>query len=103
MAKTLRLNPIRCDGYGICAFVLPERIRLDEWGYPIVDSRPIEDHRLADARRTVDLCPVLALSLRQVIDPASHARETPGEARPVGGPNHLRTTAGRTIRRSPPR
>ena len=71
MAQALRLNPIRCDGYGICAMVLPERIRLDEWGYPIIDSRPIEDHLLSDARHAVDLCPVLALSLRQVEGPTA--------------------------------
>jgi ferredoxin len=45
--------------------VLPERIRLDEWGYPIIDSRPIQDGLIGDARHAVDLCPVLALSLRQ--------------------------------------
>ena len=65
MAKTLRLNPIRCDGYGICAFVLPERIRLDEWGYPIIAAgkipRELEEH----ARRAADACPTLALLLER--------------------------------------
>jgi len=103
VAKTLRLNPIRCDGYGICAFVLPERISLDEWGYPVIDSRPIQGGLVADARRAIDLCPVLALSLRQVSDPPSHARETPNDAHAHADPDHLRTTAGSKIRRSPSR
>ena len=39
MAVTHRLvvDPIRCDGRGICAELFPERIALDDWGFPIVD------------------------------------------------------------------
>jgi ferredoxin len=69
VAQKLRLNPIRCAGYGICAGVLPQRIRLDEWGYPLVDSSPIPERVVAQARRAVDACPVLALSLRQIDGP----------------------------------
>ena len=32
----LRVNPITCDGHGICAELLPEIITLDQWGYPIL-------------------------------------------------------------------
>ena len=35
-AERLRLNPIRCDGFGHCAALLPDLITLDEWGYPIL-------------------------------------------------------------------
>ena len=66
MAQVLRLDPIRCDGYGVCAVHLPERITLDEWGYPVIGPGPLQERLLAHARRAVDLCPVLALSLRQV-------------------------------------
>ena len=80
MAQTLRLNPIRCDGYGICAGVLPQRIRLDEWGYPLIDSSPIDEHLVARARRAVDACPVLALSLRR--DRSAHGRANSGADEP---------------------
>ncbi len=66
MAQMLRLDPIRCDGYGICAVHLPERIGLDEWGYPLIEPGPVPEHLLSHARRAVDACPVLALRLRQV-------------------------------------
>ena len=33
---TLRVDRIACDGYGMCAELLPELIELDDWGYPIV-------------------------------------------------------------------
>jgi ferredoxin len=61
----LRLDPIKCDGHGICAELLPERITLDDWGYPIVDGRPISEEMLADARRAVSNCPILALRLER--------------------------------------
>jgi len=37
----LRVNPIECDAHGVCAELFPERITLDDWGYPIVDPEPI--------------------------------------------------------------
>ena len=35
------LDPVACDAYGYCAELLPEAISLDEWGYPVVDGRPL--------------------------------------------------------------
>lgn len=68
MAVTRRLavDPIRCDGRGLCAELFPERVSLDDWGFPIVDPRPIDAALLRDARRAVQLCPVLALRLEAV-------------------------------------
>jgi ferredoxin len=59
----LEVDRIRCDGYGMCAELLPEIIVLDDWGYPIVHSA-IPLRLDAVARRAVDVCPVLALRLR---------------------------------------
>jgi ferredoxin len=72
-AWRLVVDPIACDGRGVCAELLPERIRPDDWGYPIVDPRPIEGPLLAHARRAVSTCPVLALRLERIAagaDPA---------------------------------
>jgi ferredoxin len=63
MRCRLRLNPILCDAHGMCAELLPERIRLDDWGYPMVDGRPIAGDLVAHARRAVDACPRSALRL----------------------------------------
>ena len=63
MSSSLRVDPIACDGHGICAELLPEWIRLDDWGYPIVDSRPIPADLEEHARRAVKDCPTLALRL----------------------------------------
>lgn len=63
MSSRLRVNPIACDAHGLCAELLPELITRDEWGYPIVDERPIPDDLLDLARRAADACPTLALLL----------------------------------------
>lgn len=66
MSFRVRLDPIACDGRGICADLLPERIELDDWGYPIVDPTPMNGMVLDHARRAVAACPVLALRLERV-------------------------------------
>ena len=65
MSKVVRVNPIACDGSGLCAELLPERIRLDEWGYPIVDPTPLTSELRDHAERAVDACPTLALLLQK--------------------------------------
>lgn len=62
----LRVGPIACTGHGICAELLPELIRLDDWGYPIVDGSSIDPSLMADVRRTIAACPALALRLEAV-------------------------------------
>jgi ferredoxin len=59
----VRVNPIACEAHGLCAELLPERIRLDEWGYPIVDPAPLTGELRKHARRAVAACPTLALLL----------------------------------------
>ncbi len=65
MSYRVRVNPIACEAHGVCAELLPERISLDEWGYPIIDPRPVEGEELAHARRAVKACPTLALLLER--------------------------------------
>ncbi|MDQ6691145.1 MAG: ferredoxin [Candidatus Dormibacteraeota bacterium] len=62
---TLEIDRIRCDGHGLCAELLPELIRLDDWGYPILKERAVSPTVLMHARRAVDACPVVALRLKQ--------------------------------------
>ena len=60
-----RLNPIRCVAHGLCAELLPERVTLDDWGYPIVDGSPLRPELVVHARRAANLCPTLALALER--------------------------------------
>jgi ferredoxin len=66
MSSTLRVNPIACDGHGLCAELFPERIQLDDWGFPIIDPEPIPGSLLGHARRAVAQCPTVALRLERL-------------------------------------
>jgi len=59
----LRVDPIACTGHGLCAELLPEWVRLDDWGYPIINADPVPGNLRAHADRAVDTCPTLALLL----------------------------------------
>ena len=63
----LRVDPVACDAYGFCAEILPERVTIDEWGYPIVDGTPIDATLVvALATRAVTECPRRAVLLEQL-------------------------------------
>ena len=59
----IRCNPIECDGHGLCAELFPERISLDDWGYPLIGDEPIPPDLEQHAKRAADACPTLALRL----------------------------------------
>lgn len=59
----MRVDRIACDGHGMCAELFPEWIRLDDWGYPIVDPHPVPPGLERHARHAVKECPKLALRL----------------------------------------
>ncbi len=63
MSARLRVNPITCEAHGLCAELLPELIRLDDWGYPILEHPEVPDELLKLARKAADACPTLALLL----------------------------------------
>jgi ferredoxin len=68
MSHRLRLNPIACEAHGMCAELLPERITLDEWGYPLIDDEPLPSPLVSHARRAAQACPTLALLLERERD-----------------------------------
>lgn len=80
MTAELRVDPIACTGHGLCAEVFPERITLDDWGYPILDGGAIPDALLAHARRAAGVCPKLALTLGRA---DAHANAAVAAERPA--------------------
>jgi ferredoxin len=62
----IAIDRIACDGSGICAELLPERIDLDDWGYPIISPEPVSPELADRARRAVGRCPLLALKLHPI-------------------------------------
>lgn len=65
MSRHLRVNPITCTAHGACAELLPEMVELDDWGYPVVDGRPVPAELVAYARLAAAACPTMALLLER--------------------------------------
>ena len=95
MSCRLVVNPITCVGHGLCAELFPERITLDDWGYPIIDPTPIppaprrprapRGRRVPDARapaRAGSCAPPLNRWLVRLTRPGS-PRTTPNRRRTV--------------------
>jgi len=62
----LRVDPIACDGRGLCAELLPELISLDDWGFPIIADLDVPDELTREAVEVVRVCPKLALRLEAI-------------------------------------
>jgi ferredoxin len=65
MSLRIVVDPVACDGHGLCAELLPEMVTLDDWGYPILRSEDVPPHLERLARRMRDACPTLALRLSE--------------------------------------
>ena len=59
----LIVDPTVCDGHGVCAEILPERIDRDPWGFPIIEQGKIAPAHFDHAVRAVRACPRQALHL----------------------------------------
>jgi ferredoxin len=82
----LRVDPIACDGRGLCAEVLPELITLDDWGFPIIRDEDVPLGLLAGAGEAIRLCPLLALRLdRSGCERPGHATTKAPAGRAPGG------------------
>ena len=79
----LRVDWIKCDGYGLCGDLAPDVIALDEWRYPIILESPVPPALRNDAQRAIDCCPMRALSLA---DPEQGRRRTGSAPRGPDGP-----------------
>lgn len=60
---TLRVDPIRCTGVGLCAHLADDLIRMDDWGFPIIPAAPVPPSARRRAARAVRACPRSALRL----------------------------------------
>jgi len=65
MSGRVQVNPITCVAHGMCAELLPERVSLDPWGYPIVDGQPVSGELADHASRAAAACPTFALLVRR--------------------------------------
>ncbi len=61
MSHRVRVNPIACEAHGMCAELFPERIALDEWGYPVIAEGSLSGVEAEHAIRAARACPTFAL------------------------------------------
>ena len=60
----LTVDWTRCAGHGLCGYLLPAMVRLDENGFPVVAGKPVPSRLLKDAKQAIEMCPALALSFK---------------------------------------
>ncbi|MDT7549689.1 MAG: ferredoxin [Actinomycetota bacterium] len=59
--STIRIDWKSCDARGLCAELVPELIKLDEWGYPIVQPGVVPKPLMGHVKRAAAACPTLAV------------------------------------------
>lgn len=59
----LVVDPVACEAVGLCAYLAPDIVELDRWGYPIVQPARLRPEQAAAAGRAVRACPRRALHL----------------------------------------
>lgn len=65
--KTLRVDPVECEGIGQCAVAASRIVGLDRWGYPIVARGELRKRDLGQAERAVAACPRQALWIEKAV------------------------------------
>ena len=60
----LVVDPVACDGIGMCALVSSGLVRLDSWGYPVLPAAALTGQEHRQASQAVAACPRRALLLR---------------------------------------
>lgn len=64
MKYELKIDPIKCDGRGLCAELFPEHVVLDDWGFPIIKEGTIDERLLQHAKRACSACPTSAITIQ---------------------------------------
>ncbi len=60
MTSRIRVDWPACRAHGLCHELLPDLVRLDEWGYPVLPATLPPDRR-DEARIAARACPRLAV------------------------------------------
>jgi ferredoxin len=66
LGERLRVDPVACDGIGICSHLAPQVVSVDSWGYPIVPVEPVLPRHRRQVAAAVAACPRRALFLDPV-------------------------------------
>lgn len=64
-SRRLVVDPVACDGVGMCAHLAPDLVRLDSWGFPIIARDPASPRDERQAARAAAGCPRRAMLVVQ--------------------------------------
>jgi len=59
----VRVDLTACAGAGLCAYLAPDTVSLDSWGFPLLPGGPLTSRQLRSARRAAAACPKRAVHL----------------------------------------
>ncbi len=62
----LQIDPVACEGIGMCAHLAPALLHLDPWGYPVIPVGTVAGSDARAAVRAVRGCPRRALRFNDV-------------------------------------
>jgi ferredoxin len=99
MNQQLRVNPTACTGHGLCAELLPERVTLDEWGYPVISADPVPAQLARAARRAV---PAASHWPCCSVTTSGPGKQPGGWKRPSGAMASRQASPGASSARQPP-
>ena len=57
------MNPVACDGIGMCTQLAPDVVTTDTWGFPVAPDRDLSEREVKQTTRAVAGCPKRALLL----------------------------------------
>jgi ferredoxin len=64
--EQLRVDPVACDGVGICSHLAADLVTVDSWGFPVVSTESLDRRTRRQAKAAVAACPRRALFVTDV-------------------------------------
>jgi len=64
--EQLRVDPVACDGVGICSHLAADLVTVDSWGFPVVSAESLDARTRRQAKAAVAACPRRALFVADV-------------------------------------
>ncbi len=61
--RRLVVDPVSCEGVGLCSHLARDVVDLDRWGYPVVPTADLTRSEERQATRAVRGCPRQALAI----------------------------------------
>ncbi|APE13998.1 ferredoxin [Mycolicibacterium pallens] len=76
-----RIDPTRCQGYGICVEVAPKHFTYDDWGFVQAVQIDADGEHHAAVQHALEQCPIHAI--RWIDSPPTAQAKDPSTGNPV--------------------